>query len=247
MHRLLRLHYFDSVNNNSAGRDLFAFKGDPFAHGILGLPPLLRDPRAVFVPSALSKRKLCDDGWHDLDGLEEAEGPRAGKMHVRSLPPEEFMHEIYRPMSKHPCYAVPMPIGCHEGPDSPTRLLNNSQLQQQLRPTVITCAPPSREPRHSTTMKSPSPSEHKHEASSYDHVVEEHFRRSLAVVGSSSEVEAEVSGGTNPACVSVTGSVDEHFAKALGDTWHRLKLAGDAATCPLNLPTPRPISLSHSH
>uniref|UniRef100_UPI00358E654C uncharacterized protein isoform X4 n=1 Tax=Myxine glutinosa TaxID=7769 RepID=UPI00358E654C len=133
MHRLLRLHYFDSVNNNSAGRDLFAFKGDPFAHGILGLPPLLRDPRAVFVPSALSKRKLCDDGWHDLDGLEEAEGPRAGKMHVRSLPPEEFMHEIYRPMSKHPCYAVPMPIGCHEGPDSPTRLLNNSQLQQQVR------------------------------------------------------------------------------------------------------------------
>uniref|UniRef100_A0A8C4QY90 Transcription cofactor vestigial-like protein 4 n=1 Tax=Eptatretus burgeri TaxID=7764 RepID=A0A8C4QY90_EPTBU len=251
MHRLLRLHYFDSVNNNSAGRDLFTFKGDPFAQGILGLPPLLRDPRAVFVPSALSKRKLCEDGWHDPDGLEEAEGPRAGKIHVRSLPPEEFVNEIYRPMSKHPCYAVPMAIGCHEGSDSPTRLLNSSQLQQQLRPTVITCAPPSREPRHSTAcssdMKSSSPSEHKHEASSYDHVVEEHFRRSLAVMGASSEVEAEAPGGTNPACVSVTGSVDEHFAKALGDTWHRLKLAGDAATCPLNLPTPRPISLSQSH
>lgn len=52
-----------------------------------------------------------------------------------------------------------------------------------------------------------------------DPVIEEHFRRSLG----RNYKEAEPL--TNPASnsVSTTGSVDDHFAKALGDAWIQIK------------------------
>lgn len=51
-----------------------------------------------------------------------------------------------------------------------------------------------------------------------DPVIEEHFRRSLG----KNYKEAEPVSNS----VSITGSVDDHFAKALGDAWLQLKAKG---------------------
>lgn len=51
-----------------------------------------------------------------------------------------------------------------------------------------------------------------------DPVIEEHFRRSLG----KNYKEAEPVSNS----VSITGSVDDHFAKALGDAWLQLKAQG---------------------
>lgn len=59
-------------------------------------------------------------------------------------------------------------------------------------------------------------------ANTCDPVIEEHFRRSLGNVY------------TEPASnsVSITGSVDDHFTKALGDTWLQIKASGCGPTAP---------------
>uniref|UniRef100_S4RLF6 Uncharacterized protein n=1 Tax=Petromyzon marinus TaxID=7757 RepID=S4RLF6_PETMA len=103
----------------------------------------------------------------------------------------------------------------------------------QMRPSVITCAPPSRNSGLSLCRSSPPPPPPA--SAPYDPVVEEHFRRSLGRHGGPGPAarEAEPAAVSPSSCVSVTGSVDEHFAKALGDTWLRIKAAeGDAAPHP---------------
>ncbi|RXN36288.1 transcription cofactor vestigial 4 [Labeo rohita] len=57
-----------------------------------------------------------------------------------------------------------------------------------------------------------------------DPVIEEHFRRSL---GKIYEEPAPVS---NSVCI--TGSVDDHFTKALGDAWLQIKAKGNGGTTP---------------
>lgn len=57
-----------------------------------------------------------------------------------------------------------------------------------------------------------------------DPVIEEHFRRSL---GNNYKESEAVSNS-----VSITGSVDDHFAKALGDTWLQIKARGGGHPTP---------------
>ncbi|KAL4645854.1 transcription cofactor vestigial-like protein 4 [Arapaima gigas] len=101
--------------------------------------------------------------------------------------------------------------------DSKDRSKPGSQVQ--MRPSVITCVSRSRpateasEPQcRSTVSGTLSPA--------YDQVVEEHFRRSL--------------GGTylkgDPPCqTSVSISVDDHFAKALGEKWLQLRASSSSS------------------
>lgn len=57
-----------------------------------------------------------------------------------------------------------------------------------------------------------------------DPVIEEHFRRSL---GKNYKEAESVSNS-----VSITGSVDDHFAKALGDAWLQIKGKGGGPQTP---------------
>lgn len=57
-----------------------------------------------------------------------------------------------------------------------------------------------------------------------DPVIEEHFRRSL---GKNYKEAESVSNS-----VSITGSVDDHFAKALGDAWLQIKAKGGGPQTP---------------
>ncbi|XP_042589463.1 transcription cofactor vestigial-like protein 4 isoform X3 [Cyprinus carpio] len=97
--------------------------------------------------------------------------------------------------------------------------------RQQNRPSVITCAPANNRNcnlTHCTVSHSgcsPSLTSSYRRASNSntacDPVIEEHFRRSL---GKNYKEPEPV---TNS--VSITGSVDDHFAKALGETWLQIK------------------------
>uniref|UniRef100_G3NWL9 Vestigial-like family member 4b n=1 Tax=Gasterosteus aculeatus TaxID=69293 RepID=G3NWL9_GASAC len=122
--------------------------------------------------------------------------------------------------------------------------------RQQNRPSVITCAPAN----NRNCNQSHCPVSHNGCASlannyrrsntntACDPVIEEHFRRSLGKNYKEPEPTA-----TNS--VSITGSVDDHFAKALGDTWHRIKNKGSpssSGSSPNSSPDSHMVNHNHS-
>uniref|UniRef100_UPI0037E91D23 transcription cofactor vestigial-like protein 4 n=1 Tax=Semicossyphus pulcher TaxID=241346 RepID=UPI0037E91D23 len=110
-------------------------------------------------------------------------------------------------------------------------VLSGPVERQQNRPSVITCAPASNRNCNLSHCHmngcSPSPpaDQRKTNANTVsDPVIEEHFRRSLG----KNYKEAEAVSNS----VSITGSVDDHFAKALGDAWIQLKSKGGGHQTP---------------
>lgn len=75
-----------------------------------------------------------------------------------------------------------------------------------------------------------------------DPVIEEHFRRSLG----KNYKEPEP---TSTNSVSITGSVDDHFAKALGETWLQIKNKGSPSSSnssPNSSPDSHMVNHNHS-
>uniref|UniRef100_A0A672K1E6 Vestigial-like family member 4b n=1 Tax=Sinocyclocheilus grahami TaxID=75366 RepID=A0A672K1E6_SINGR len=71
-----------------------------------------------------------------------------------------------------------------------------------------------------------------------DPVIEEHFRRSL---GKNYKEPEPV---TNS--VSITGSVDDHFTKALGETWLQIKAKGSSSASPDSSTNGHMVNHNHS-
>lgn len=69
-------------------------------------------------------------------------------------------------------------------------------------------------------------------------MIEEHFRRSL---GRNYKQPEPV---TNS--VSITGSVDDHFTKALGETWLQIKAKGSSSSSPDSSPNSHMVNHNHS-
>ncbi|KAG7245680.1 hypothetical protein CRUP_035117, partial [Coryphaenoides rupestris] len=115
------------------------------------------------------------------------------------------------------------------------------------RPSVITCAPAN----NRNCNLSHCPVSHNGNSNNYkrantntpcDPVIEEHFRRSLGKNYKEPEPAA-----TNS--VSITGSVDDHFAKALGDTWLQIKNKGSPSSTnssPNSSPNSHMVNHNHS-
>lgn len=120
--------------------------------------------------------------------------------------------------------------------------------RQQNRPSVITCAPANNRNcnlSHCTVSHngcSPSQASNYRRSSNSntvcDSVIEEHFRRSL---GKNYKEPEPV---TNS--VSITGSVDDHFAKALGETWLQIKAKGSSSGSPDSSPNSHMVNHNHS-
>ncbi|XP_016094194.1 transcription cofactor vestigial-like protein 4 isoform X2 [Sinocyclocheilus grahami] len=133
-------------------------------------------------------------------------------------------HHVFAPF---PIFAVDQPLEMTKHSLDPTRSVlripGSSTKHQQNRPSVITCAPASNHPCslsscHMSPKSCTSGSTNKTKANTVcDPVIEEHFRRSLGKVSNS---------------VSITGSVDDHFTKALGDAWLQIKAKGNGGTTP---------------
>uniref|UniRef100_A0A3Q1EZW2 Vestigial-like family member 4b n=1 Tax=Acanthochromis polyacanthus TaxID=80966 RepID=A0A3Q1EZW2_9TELE len=124
--------------------------------------------------------------------------------------------------------------------------------RQQNRPSVITCAPAN----NRNCNLSHCPVSHNgcsnltnnyrrinsESNTACDPVIEEHFRRSLGKNYKEPEPTA-----TNS--VSITGSVDDHFAKALGETWLQIKNKGSpssSGSSPNSSPDSHMVNHNHS-
>lgn len=112
------------------------------------------------------------------------------------------------------------------------------------RPSVITCAPPSptlikESEKSQKNVKDDKVSDSLSGDGMCDPVIDEHFRRSLGkdyltlfAKKTSSSKSNDCSEENDNNGLSITGlSVDDHFAKALGDTW--TKLQKESAKSPL--------------
>ncbi|XP_061758883.1 transcription cofactor vestigial-like protein 4 isoform X2 [Nerophis ophidion] len=167
-------------------------------------------------PSAGDKR---NEHWNASQSAVEHIGASANGLHGNRL---------YASISG---YAVDQPLALTKNSfDSAVGGGERSVVErQQNRPSVITCAPASNRNCNLSHCHmngcSPSPPDDGRKNNVCDPVIEEHFRRSLG----KNYKEAEAAADSMSNSVSITGSVDDHFAKALGDTWLQLKAKGHQA------------------
>ncbi|XP_029295119.1 vestigial like 4 like [Cottoperca gobio] len=118
-------------------------------------------------------------------------------------------HMYYAPVMDEPLALIKKPRKDPERTEEKTK--SSAPTQIQMRPSVITCVSSSRTPSCRSEMhRSPSSVISK---CSYDHVVDEHFQRSLGVNYPKARSQQ----------LSISVSVDDHFTKALGDKWLQIK------------------------
>lgn len=118
-------------------------------------------------------------------------------------------HVYYTPVMDEPLALIKKPRKDPENSVEKTQSTATNQIQ--MRPSVITCVSSSRNPScRPEVHRSPSSVVSN---SSYDHVLEEHFQRSLGVNYQKARSQQ----------LSISVSVDDHFAKALGDKWLQIK------------------------
>ncbi|XP_029366752.1 vestigial like 4 like [Echeneis naucrates] len=118
-------------------------------------------------------------------------------------------HVYYTPAMDEPLALIKKPRKETENTEEKSK--SDTTTQIQMRPSVITCVSSLRNPTcRSENHRSLSPVVSK---CKYDHGVEEHFQRSLGVNYQKA----------HPQQLSISVSVDDHFAKALGDKWLQIK------------------------
>lgn len=118
-------------------------------------------------------------------------------------------HVYYTPVMDEPLALIKKPKKDPENSVEKTQSTATNQIQ--MRPSVITCVSSSRNPScRPEVHRKPSSVVSKN---SYDHVLEEHFQRSLGVNYQKARSQQ----------LSISVSVDDHFAKALGDKWLQIK------------------------
>lgn len=257
---LLNYQYLDKMNNNIGilcYEGEAALRSDPRMQP-LQMPTTLANHRTGPPPISPSKRRYTDQGDDELDCENDhvAKMSRMFPAHLTKSLNGDFRKDL-RDRSRSPIERAAAPtMGLHANHlyssipslsmDQPLALTKNSDLsrnlgitpsmspveRQQNRPSVITCAPASNRncnlshcPIAHSGCVSAMPANYRRPSNTTtacDPVVEEHFRRSLGKNYKEPEPVAN--------SVSITGSVDDHFAKALGDTWLQIKAAKDGVS-----------------
>ncbi|KAM6930446.1 vestigial like 4 like [Xenentodon cancila] len=123
-----------------------------------------------------------------------------------SLPPTPV---YFTPVLDEPLALVKKPRKDTENTGEKTKSPATSQIQ--MRPSVITCVSSLRNPSSRADVRRSHSSVVS--KSNYDRVLEEHFQRSLGPDYQQARAQQ----------LSISVSVDDHFAKALGDKWLQIK------------------------
>ncbi|XP_062843037.1 transcription cofactor vestigial-like protein 4b isoform X2 [Trichomycterus rosablanca] len=163
----------------------------------------------------------------------------------RSRSPIECLHPVHL-YSHMPSLIMEQPLALTK---NSTRIPVSPSVspieRQQNRPSVITCAPASNRNCNlslcTVSHNGCSPSNYRRASNSNvicDPGIEEHFRRSLG------KNYKEPDPVTNS--VSITGSVDDHFVKALGETWLQIKAKGGSTSSPDSSPNSHMGNMNHS-
>ncbi|XP_071783969.1 vestigial like 4 like [Centroberyx gerrardi] len=138
-------------------------------------------------------------------------------------------HVYYTPVMDEPLALIKKPRKEPENTEEKTKSSATSQIQ--MRPSVITCVSSIRNPSCRSEVHSSHPSV----IPNYDHVVEEHFQRSLGVNYQQARSQQ----------LSISVSVDDHFAKALGDKWQQIK--SKSSSCSSTPPSSPSVTHSPSY
>lgn len=268
---LLNYQYLDKMNNNIGilcYEGEAALRGDPRMQS-MSLSSTVGNHRTGPPPISPSKRKHSGDkADDDMDCDNErmakmrlfaAQLGKPANGDYRKDPRERSRSPIERAVAPSigfhgnhfythmPSLAMDQPLALTKNNIDATRTISPTVSpveRQQNRPSVITCAPANNRNcnlshcpvSHNGCSSSLPPSYRRPSTNTNtacDPVIEEHFRRSL---GKNYKEPEPV---TNS--VSITGSVDDHFAKALGETWLQIKAKGSSASSPDSSPS------SHIH
>ncbi|KAF6718082.1 Transcription cofactor vestigial-like protein 4 [Oryzias melastigma] len=245
---LLNSQFLDKMNNN-IGRLHYEDESrmPPLSTGmsnITGPPPQCPSKRKYGEEQMEHQISCDDDHMTKMSRLlaTQLARPSAGSNHKDHWSLSQVEHIASSPNGIHgnhlyasiPGYDVDQPLAL-------TKISHNtgiSKIQKavvsdpverpQNRPSVITCAPASNRNCNLSHchMNGCLPADQKraNANTACDPVIEEHFRRSL---GNNYKESEAVSNS-----VSITGSVDDHFAKALGDTWLQIKARGGGHPTP---------------
>ncbi|KAL6483145.1 hypothetical protein MHYP_G00080170 [Metynnis hypsauchen] len=256
---LLSHQFMDKMNNNIGRLHYDSYDDDSGDSRMHALSSSVGSSRTG-TPISPVKRKYDDEqvgNSHDYDTEQMAKMSRLLTSHLgapsngdsRQEPwnhcPNPFEHassaisglhgnRLYAPF---PVFAMEQPLALTKNSMDTARsnLLSplGSAERQQNRPSVITCAPASnRTCNLSNCHMSPNSCnsgvtnvKSKTNANTVcDPVIEEHFRRSLGKIYKEPEPASN--------SVSITGSVDDHFAQALGETWLQIKAKGSGSGSP---------------
>ncbi|XP_065122004.1 transcription cofactor vestigial-like protein 4b isoform X1 [Paramisgurnus dabryanus] len=270
---LLNYPYLDKMNNNIG---ILCYEGEAALRGesrmqSMSLSSAVSSHRTGPPPISPSKRKHSGDQADDdidcnskMSRLFAVQLAKPANGDYRKDPRDRSRSPIER-ITGPPMGLVSSSLYAHMpslAMDQPLALTKNMDVnrtvpisptvspveRQQNRPSVITCAPANNRncnlshctvshngcsPNLTTNYRRPSNSN-----TACDPVIEEHFRRSL---GKNYKEPEPV---TNS--VSITGSVDDHFAKALGETWLQIKAKGSSSGSPDSSPNSHMVNHNHS-
>ncbi|CAL8233918.1 unnamed protein product [Boreogadus saida] len=249
---LLDPQFLDKMNNN-IGR--LHYEGDA---RIPSLPSTMPHMRTGPPPICPSKRKYGEEKMDDHIECDTDHGNKMSRLFATQLAqhsggdnrnehwslnhsPAECItsssNGLYHRYGSAPDYAMEQPLALTKS--SPPSGMGGGERsgfagpaeRQQNRPSVITCAPASSRNCNMSQCHMngcpPNPAADQRKANVNtvcDPVIEEHFRRSL---GKNYKEPEPV-----PRPVSITDSVDDHFAKALGETWLQIKAKGGGPQSP---------------
>ncbi|XP_007236372.1 transcription cofactor vestigial-like protein 4 isoform X2 [Astyanax mexicanus] len=135
------------------------------------------------------------------------------------------LNHLYPPF---PVFAMEQPLALTKNSMDTARSALLSPVgpaeRQQNRPSVITCAPASNRTCNLSNCHMSPNTCNSGVTNMKSKPNEEHFRRSLG------DIYKEPEPASNS--VSITGSVDDHFAQALGETWLQIKAKGSGSRSP---------------
>ncbi|XP_064161442.1 transcription cofactor vestigial-like protein 4b isoform X3 [Anguilla rostrata] len=273
---LLNYQYLDKMNNNIGilcYEGEAALRGEP---RMQSMSSAVTNHRTGPPPISPSKRKHSGDQPDEDIDCDNEHVAKMSRLFAAQLgkPANGDYRKDPRDRSRSPIERAAAPaIGIHGNHlythvpslamDQPLALTKNSMdaartasispalgpmERQQNRPSVITCASANNRncnlshcPVSHNGCTSSLPANYRRPSNTNtacDPVIEEHFRRSL---GKNYKEPEPV---TNS--VSITGSVDDHFAKALGETWLQIKAKGSGSASPEQSPTSHMVNHNHS-
>ncbi|XP_067303124.1 transcription cofactor vestigial-like protein 4 isoform X2 [Pseudorasbora parva] len=233
---ILMNRFINKMNNNISRLHCNPYEDDSGASRVLlnsGCPPVSPTKRKHHENEDSEEQHMNKIRSHLRNQNGDAVNPESWNYSSFGHAPLSALHSrhVFTPF---PIFGDDQPIEMTKHSSDPTRSVllipGSGTKPQQNRPSVITCAPASNRPCSlSSCHMSPnictSGSTNKTNANTEcDPVIEEHFRRSLGKI-----YEEAV-----PVCdsLSIAGSVDDHFTKALGDAWLQIKAKGSDSTAP---------------
>ncbi|XP_066500571.1 vestigial like 4 like [Hoplias malabaricus] len=243
---------FHYITRMSSGFKVYILEGQPNLRGEDRFRHTNND-RVQVIPAYPPKHKYSSDRGRTLEERRERALSKSLAKNARrpsgfNMPesPTSTWSPTASPTHLIPSPVLPMPIT-----DEPLALIKKPRLDPQktedknkkssvrhiqVRPSVITCVSSTKSVQRAEGCYGHSTAETHH---SYDHV-EEHFKRSLGVNYQNCSSKQ----------FAISVSVDDHFAKALGEKWLQLKASSScciSSSSPSSSSSTPPISPTFIH